>query len=280
MKSDKKSRVYCLNEYNDKLALIAGEGVLPQILAKRLIEKGILSLVLVLQGKKERFNFIGKIVFESAPGKINNIINLLKKNNINKIIMLGKIDKRAFLERKGFDFKAIQLLRLMKNGNDMSVFSIIIKELKKIGVEILPQDKYLGDFIVKQGFITKRKPSKKERLDAEFGVKYARQLASMDVGQVVVVKDKVITAVEAIEGTNETIKRGAVLGKTGSVVCKAGRANQDKRFDIPAVGIETLKILSEYNCSLLALEADNMFIIDPDEVIKFADSKKIAIIGI
>jgi DUF1009 family protein len=80
----------------DKLALIAGEGIFPDILARRLIEKGILSLVLVLQGKKERFNFIKKNVFECAPGKINNIINLLKKNNINKIIMLGKIDKRAF----------------------------------------------------------------------------------------------------------------------------------------------------------------------------------------
>ncbi len=264
----------------DKLALIAGEGIFPEILAKRLIEKGILSLVLVLQGKKDRFNFIKKNVFESAPGKINNIINLLKKNNINKIIMLGKIDKRAFLERKGFDLKALRLLKIIKNGSDMSIFKIIDKELKKIGIEILPQDKYLGDLIVKKGVITRKKPSRKEMQDAEYGIEYARQLASMDIGQAVVVKNKVITAVEAIEGTNETIKRGAILGKTGSVVCKAGRANQDKRFDIPAVGLETVKILSECKCSLLALEADSIFIIDPEEVVKYADSKKISIIGI
>ncbi len=264
----------------DKLALIAGEGIFPVILARRLIDKGKLSLVLVLQGKRERFDFTGQIVFESAPGKINSIISLLRKNNINKMILLGKIDKRAFLERKGFDFKALQLLSKIKNGNDMSIFNIIEKELKKIGVEIQPQDKYLKDFIVKRGVMTKRKPSKKEIMDAEFGIKYAKRLASMDIGQAVVVKDKVITAVEAVEGTSETIKRGAVLGKAGTVVCKAGRANQDRRFDIPSVGIETLKVISEYKCSALALEADNIFIVDRDEAIRFADSRKISIIGI
>jgi UDP-2,3-diacylglucosamine hydrolase len=265
---------------NDKLALIAGEGILPEIVAKRLFEKGILSLVLVLQGKTDRFDYLKKIVFESSPGKINNTSNILKKNNINKIIMLGKIDKRAFLERKGFDFKALLLLRKIKNGNDMSIFNIINKEFNKIGIEVLPQDKYLEDLIVKKGIITKKKPSKKERQDAEFGIEYARQLASMDIGQAVVVKNKVITAVEAVEGTNETIRRGAILGKTGSVVCKAARANQDKRFDIPAVGIDTIKVLSECKCSLLALEADCIFLIDSEEVKKFADLKKISIIGI
>jgi DUF1009 family protein len=172
------------------------------------------------------------------------------------------------------------LLKIIKNGSDKSIFKIIDKELKKIGIEILPQDKYLGDLIIKKGVITRKKPSKKEMQDAEYGIEYARQLAFMDIGQTVVVKDKVITAVEAIEGTNETIKRGVILGKTGSVVCKAGRASQDKRFDIPAVGLETVKILSECKCSLLALEADSIFIIDPGEVVRFADSKKISIIGI
>jgi DUF1009 family protein len=265
---------------NNKLALIAGEGILPEILAKRLIENGLLSLVLVLQGKTERFNYSKEIVFESAPGKIKNILNILKKNNINKIIMIGKIDKSAFLERKGFDFKALLLLRKIKNGNDMSIFYVINQEFNKIGIEVLPQDKYLEDLIVKKGVVTGKKPSKRERQDAEFGIEYARQLASMDIGQVVVVKNKVITAVEAVEGTNETIRRGAVLGKTGSVVCKAGRVNQDKRFDIPAVGLDTIKILSKCKCSLLALEADCIFLIDSEKVKKFADSKKISIIGI
>jgi DUF1009 family protein len=264
----------------NKIALLAGGGAFPEILSERLYNLGILSLVIVLQGNKERFNFPEGIVYESAPGKINKILGLLRKNKINKVIMIGKIDKNAFLERKGFDLKAFQLLKKLKEGKDMSIFHAIQEELSGIGVEILPQDKYLGDMIVKKGVLTGRKPSKNEMQDAEYGLKYAKQLASMDIGQAVVVKNKVITAVEAIEGTNETIRRGALLSKTGSVVCKAARAKQDKRFDIPGVGLETLKIMAEHKCSLLALEANSIFVVNPEEVIKYADSKKITIIGI
>lgn len=265
---------------NNRIALIAGEGILPVILAERLLKKGILSLIIVLQGKTERFDFIKEIVFESAPGKVKKIINLLKKNKINKIIMLGKIDKRAFLERKGFDVKALRLLKKIKDGNDMSIFGIIDKELKKIGIEILPQDEYLKDMIVRKGAITNKTPSKKEMQDAGYGIEFARKLASMDIGQTVVVKNKVITAVEAAEGTTEAIRRGALLGKTGSVVCKAARADQDKRFDIPAVGLDTVKVLHECKCSLMALESDSIFIIDIENVKKFAGLKGISIIGI
>ncbi|MFH0977129.1 MAG: UDP-2,3-diacylglucosamine diphosphatase LpxI [Spirochaetota bacterium] len=265
---------------NTNTALIAGDGSLPLILAQRLNDSGILSLVIVLQGNTERFGFIQKNIFESAPGKIKNIINILKKHEIKNLIMIGKIDKNAFLERKGFDLKALKLLKSIKNGNDMSIFYAVERELKNIGVEILPQDLYLKDLLVKKGAITGKKPSKKDMLDAQFGLKYAKQIASMDIGQAVVVKNQVITAVEAVEGSDETIRRGAGLAKTGSVVCKAARAKQDKRFDIPAVGLDTIKLMFECKCSLLALEADSIFIVNPKEVIDYANSKKISIIGI
>jgi UDP-2,3-diacylglucosamine hydrolase len=264
----------------DRLALIAGEGVLPVILAERLFKLGILYIVIVLQGKKERFDFISEIVVESAPGRLKAIIDKIRKRKINKLIMLGNIDKRGFLERKGYDLKALMLLRYIKNGNDMSIFHALNREFESIGVEILAQDKYLDDCIAHKGIIAGRRPSKKQIQDAEFGIDYARQIATMDIGQTVVVKKKVITAVEALEGTSEAIKRGAVLGRKGSIVCKACRANQDKRFDIPAVGLSTLEVMAEHECSLLALEAEKIFIIDPEEFIKYAESSGISVIGI
>jgi UDP-2,3-diacylglucosamine hydrolase len=265
---------------NNRIALIAGEGILPEILAQRLNEKKLLCLILVLQGGRERFNSLLDPVYESAPGKIKTIIKILRNNKINKVVIIGKIDKRAFIERKGFDLKALQLLKKLKNGNDMSIFKIIQNELNNIGIEILPQDIYLKDMIVHKGIITKTKPKKKEITDSEYGIHYAKQLASMDIGQAIVIKNMVITAVEAIEGTNETIKRGALLADNGSVVCKAARSNQDNKFDIPTIGLETLKIMTEYKCSVLALEADSIFIVNPAEVIDYADSKQISIIGI
>jgi UDP-2,3-diacylglucosamine hydrolase len=264
----------------DRLALIAGEGVLPEILAERLNKLGILKIVIVLQGKKERFDFIREIVCESAPGKLNTILGIIKKQKINKLIMLGNIDKKGFLERKGFDLKALKLLKYINNGNDMSIFNALNCEFEKIGVEILAQDLYLDDIIVHKGRVAGKRPSKNQIKDAEFGIDYARQMATMDIGQTVIVKNRVITAVEAVEGTSEAIKRGAILGKKGSVVCKACRANQDKRFDIPAVGLSTLEVMDEYKCSLLALEADKIFIIDWEKFKKFADKKNISVLGI
>ncbi len=263
----------------DRIVLIAGEGLLPEILAKRLLGLGILSVIIVLQGAKERFDYAKEIVCECPPGRFQKIINIVKKNRINKLIMLGNIDKRGFLERKGFDLKSLKLLKSIKNGNDMSIFHAIQKEFDSIGVEILAQDKYLYDLIAHKGIIA-GKPSKKQIQNAEYGIEYARQMASMDIGQTVVVKNKVITAVEAVEGTNEAIKRGAALGKKDTIVCKACRANQDKRFDIPAVGLSTLRIMAEYRCSLLVLEANKIFIINPEEVKACANSEKISIIGL
>lgn len=253
---------------------------MPVLLAKRLYEKHLLSVVIVLQGSKERFGFAGDVVYETSPGKAGTVIKLLQRNEIKKLLMIGKIDKQAFIERKGFDLKALRLIRQIKDGNDMSIFNVIQKELNKIGIEILPQDLYIKDMIASQGQITKRKPSKPEMIDAEFGIRYARQLASMDIGQVVIVKNKVITAVEAVEGTNNTIKRGALPGQSGFVVCKAARSNQDTRFDIPSVGMDTIKAMADNNCTVLALEAGKIIMMNPEEVISFADSKRISIIGL
>ncbi len=264
----------------DRIAILAGDGNLPVILANRLVEKGLLSLLLVLQGARERFDFLQDIVFEAAPGKVKKIKTILKTNRINKVIMIGKIDKNGFIERKGFDLKALQMVKNIKDGKDLTIFHLILNEFNNIGIEVLPQDIYLKDMIAPKGVLTKRKPTKKEMDDALFGIDHAKKLASMEIGQTIVVKNQAILAVEAVEGTNETIKRGASLCNGNSVVCKSARANQDMRFDIPVVGQETLEIMLENKCKLLALEANKILMADIKNVIDFANKKKMSIIGI
>ena len=264
----------------DRIAVLAGDGILPKILANHLAEKDILSLVIVLQGGVERFDFQRNKVFEIAPGNVKKTLKLLQKRRINKAIMIGKIDKKGFIERKGFDLKALRLLTKINDGKDITIFHLILDEFKKIGVEILPQDIFFKDMLVGRGALAKRKPDKREMNDAVFGMDYARKLATMEIGQTVVVKNRAIIAVEAVEGTNETIKRGAMLSKRASVVCKAARANQDRRFDIPVVGLDTLKVMAKFGCTLLALEADKILMVDIKNVIDYANKKKISIIGI
>ncbi len=264
----------------ERIAILAGDGILPEIIANRLSDKDLLSLVIVLQGTAERFNPHKDIVSETAPGRINKIRNLLLKNKINKAIMIGKIDKNGFIERKGFDLKALQLVKRIKDGKDLSIFHLILEEFKDIGVDVLPQDTYLKEMIVDNGVLTKRKPASREMDDAIFGIEHAKKMATMEIGQTVVVKNQTILAVEAVEGTSEAIKRGTSLCGKDSVVCKAARAKQDRRFDIPAIGLDTLKIMAENGSRLLALEAKKILMVDDEKVLEFANKKKMSIIGV
>ncbi|MDY6969552.1 MAG: UDP-2,3-diacylglucosamine diphosphatase LpxI [Spirochaetota bacterium] len=264
----------------DRIAVLAGDGELPLIVAKRIDEKNSLALVIVLQGNKERFNFLHERVAEIAPGRLKKILKLLEKEKIDKVIMIGKIDKQGFIERKGFDMKALSVIKRMRDGKDVTIFSCIQEELKQIGVDVLPQDKYIKDMLAKKGVLTQRTPKESILEDANFGMRYARKLATMDIGQTIVVKNKTIIAVEAVEGTNETIKRGGILGRGSSVVCKAARKKQDARFDIPVVGLETIKVMAEHKCATLAVESGKILIAGMNDVINFANKKGIAILGL
>jgi hypothetical protein len=266
--------------FKDKIALIAGDGTLPVILAGRLAKNYALSLLIVLQGSIERFAGIPVRIYEIAPGRVKKLMNVLAKNGINKIIFIGKIDKGGFIERKGLDLKTIKLIKKLKDGKDMSIFNVIVNEFKKIGIEILPQDEFLKDMIAGKGVLTKRKPSKAEIKDADFGIDHAKKLATMDIGQTVIVKNQIITAVEAAEGTNAAIRRGASISEKNFIICKAARANQDRRFDIPGVGMDTLEIMTETGCKLLAIEAGKILIVDIENVLNYANKNKISIIGI
>jgi DUF1009 family protein len=264
----------------DRIAVLAGDGNLPVILANRLNEINLISLIIVLQGRLDRFDPMQVKTLGVAPGEVEKIHSLLIKHRINKVIMIGKIDKRSFIERKGFDTKALLLSQALKDGRDLSIFHRILEEFNRIGIEVLPQDMYLNDIFSDEGLLTGRNPRQEELEDAVFGMEYAKKLATMEIGQTVVVKNKTILAIEAIEGTDETIRRGGDYGKTGTVVCKAARINQDRRFDIPTIGTETIEVMSEHGCSLLALEAGKIFIACRDEVIDLANKRGISILGV
>lgn len=269
-----------MTDKTDRIAVLAGDGNLPVILVNRLRDFELLSLIVVLQGRRDRFDLLQERTYEIAPGEVEKIHRLLMENSINKVIMIGTIDKRGFIERRGFDAKALELSQELRNGRDLTIFHRILEEFNRIGVEILPQDRYLSDMFGQRGLLTDRNPEQGELEDAAFGMEYAKKFATMEIGQTVVVKNKTILAIEAVEGTDETIRRGGSYGIEGTVVCKAARSNQDRRFDIPTVGEGTVAVMSEQNCSLLALEADTIFIACRDEVIDLANRSGISIIGI
>ena len=135
--------------------------------------------------------------------------------------------------------------------------------------------------MVQKGVLTETTPTQEELYDIEYGFKTAKEMGKLDIGQSVVMKNRMIMAVEAIEGTDKCIKRGAKLARgKGAVVVKVAKPNQDKRFDIPTVGIKTLKTMRRYGASVLALEAGETIIVNQEEMIKYADKHKISIIAV
>jgi len=165
----------------------------------------------------------------------------------------------------------------LRSKHDHSILEAVANELAIDGIELISSLDYVKDLLAEKGCLTKRQPSENEAADIEFGWKIAKEVAGMEIGQCIVVKDKIVLAVEAIEGTNETIKRGGKLGRSNVVVIKLSKKGQDPRFDVPTIGTETIEYLKEAGVSTIAIEAKKTLILDKEDTIKLADKYKIAV---
>ncbi len=156
----------------------------------------------------------------------------------------------------------------------------LVEELGKDGISVLDQTKYLKPLMPGPQIFTKRRPTENEMLDVAFGFKAAKAIGGMDLGQTVVIKDQAVMAVEAIEGTDACIRRGGMLARGGAVVVKTAKPDQDLRFDVPAVGLETLHSMMETGCKVLAIEAYRTLFVEKTSVLKEADCAGIAILSV
>ena len=157
---------------------------------------------------------------------------------------------------------------------------LIVKEMEKIGITVLDQTIFIKNLMIPAGVLGKHKPTKEQMEDVNYGFWLAKEMGKIDVGQSVIIKDKMIMAVEAIEGTDKCIKRGAKLAKKNASVIKVSKPKQDKRFDIPTVGLRTLHTMKRYKANLLAVEANETIIVDQEKVIKYADDNNIVLMAV
>jgi len=195
--------------------------------------------------------------------------------------MTGKVPKTLLFNRNmKFDKEASGVINDAVDGKDYAIIKMIASRLSKIGVKIIDSTMYLKKLLPKKGVITKREPTPKEWEDIKFGKKIAKQLAGMDIGQTVVVKNKAVLALEAIEGTDEAIKRGGSLGNGDVAVVKVARPRQDMRFDVPAIGPETIDSLITSGAKALAIEAKMTLVVDREKLVKKADEAGITVVAI
>lgn len=204
----------------------------------------------------------------------------MRDEQIKQLTFLGKVHKKVLLQLHKFDKRAIDLIKDAVRLNDDQVMLMIVQELAKIGVEVLDQTIFIKNLMIPAGVLGKHKPTKEQMDDVNYGFWLAKEMGKIDVGQSVVIKDKMIMAVEAIEGTDSCIKRGAKLAKRGAVIVKVAKPKQDKRFDIPAIGMKTLRTMRCKRASLIAVEANETIIVDQEKVIKYADEHNIVIMAV
>lgn len=264
-----------------KQGLIAGDGQLPVKMAQYAKENGfdVVAISFSADNAAQLKKYCSK-VYSCAPGELLKIESILKEEGITQITFLGKVHKGLLLKRPKFDSLALELLKNAVKLNDDQVMLVLVNELDKIGVTALDQTIFIKNLMIPAGVLGKVNPTAAQMDDVNYGYGLAKEMGKLDIGQSVVIKNKMIMAVEAIEGTDKSIIRGAKLAKKGASVVKVSKPSQDKRFDIPAVGLRTLQTMKKYKANLLAVEANETIIVDQEEVIKFADKHNIVIMAV
>lgn len=265
----------------NKQGLIAGDGSLPVKMAQHAKENGfeIICISLAKDNLHDLKKYCSK-VYSCHPGEVNRIESILKEEEIKQLSFLGKVHKKVLLQLNKFDKRAVDLIKEAARLNDDQVMLMIVNELSKLGIEVLDQTIFIKNLMIPAGVLGIHKPSPEQMEDVNYGFWLAKEMGKLDVGQSVVIKDKMIMAVEAIEGTDACIKRGAKLAKDGAVVVKVAKPKQDKRFDIPAIGMKTLKTMAHRGASLIAVEANETIIVEQEKVIKYADEHNIVIMAV
>ena len=266
---------------DNKQGLIAGDGILPIRMAQYAKENGfeVVCISLARDNVRELKKYCSKI-YSCHPGEVNKIEQILKDEGIKQLTFLGKVHKKVLLQLHKFDKRAIDLVKEATRLNDDKVMLVIVEELAKIGVEVLDQTIFIKNLMIPAGVLGKHKPTKEQMDDVNYGFWLAKEMGKLDVGQSVVIKDKMIMAVEAIEGTDMCIKRGSKLAKKGAVVVKVAKPKQDKRFDIPAIGMRTLRTMAHKQAALIAVEANETIIVDQEKVIQYANDHNIVIMAV
>ena len=263
-----------------KIGIIAGSGQFPIIFSQAAKAKGY--SVYVAAYLKEADPVLKELVDEIEwlhLGQVKRLIKFFKKNNVREAVIIGAIRKTSLFTDVRPDIKAISIIARMKHTHDDGILSAFAAAIENEGIKIRPSTFLIPELLAEPGIWTKRKPSKTEKKDIEIGWEIAKEIGRFDIGQSVVVAGGSVLAVEAVDGTDATIKRGGELGKGDIIVVKVCKPGQDTRFDVPAIGVQTIETMYAAGARTLAIEAGKAIVFDRQKMIDLANQYKISIIA-
>lgn len=281
-----------------RLGLIAGNGVLPRLVLEEVLRRQVPVTVAAI---KEETDVNLDSLIEGRPeaevtlhwlglGQLGKLLRTFKREGVDTALMVGQVkhvrifapeSKSPFSQIKHLpDLQMLGVLASLKKRDTGSLIGAIIEKFESEGVRFLDSTLFLQDYLADSGLMTARKPTKEEQLDFEYGHRIAREIARLDLGQTVVLKGRAVVAIEAMEGTDETIRRASrlVQGERLTVV-KASRPCRELRFDVPVIGMRTLDVFEECNVSALGVDAGKTLLLEKVRFLKRAGKAGISVVG-
>jgi DUF1009 family protein len=277
-----------------RYGLIAGNGRFPFMVVAGARRAGVaLSVAAIreetdpsIEDEVERLTWVG-------IGQLGKMINFFKGEGVEKAIMAGQVKHVQIFSRAVPDARMLRMLLRLPRRNTNSLIGAVAAELASEGIDLIDSTYFLQDYLPSPGSLTNRKPNAAERADVEYGLEIAREMSRLDLGQTIVVRGKACVAIEAMEGTDETIRRaGELLGGGGQTrkrlrltsgaltVLKLSKPDQDMRFDVPVIGVPTIETMIAAGATCLCISAGKTLMFDRDEMIALANKNKLAILAV
>lgn len=265
---------------SEPLGIIAGNGRFPFLVAEAARRAGRRVVVAAIREEASpEIEQGGDEVHWVGLGQLGKCIEALRGAGVREAVMAGQVKHRQIFSDVVPDLKLMGVIARLAFKNTDSLIGGVADALEREGIRLLPSIELLADQLATVGAMTRRAPSKQELGDVEYGRDVARTLAGLDLGQTVVIKDRAAVALEAMEGTDEVIRRAGRIAGPGSVVVKVAKPKQDLRFDVPVVGHATIETMIEAGAGVLALEAGRTLLLERPEVLARAEAAGISVWG-
>ena len=265
----------------ERIGIIAGSGRFPILFAETARRRGVDVVAVAHRGETapELVHHVDAITWVQ-PGQLQAVIDALRQHGITRTVMVGAIAKPRMFREILPDARALAALSRIGKLRDDLLLRTIAEELEQEGITVVPSTTYLDEIVPAAGVLGHREPTPEEWADIRYGFQVVKAIGRFDIGQSVVVRGGTVMAVEGIEGTDATIRRAGTLVNGDIVVVKATKPIQDLRFDLPAIGPETIRTLAEVRGRALAVEAGRTIVLDRAQTIALADEAKIAVVAV
>ncbi len=264
-----------------RYGLIAGNGQFPFLVLEGARRAGVsLAVAAIREETDPRIEEVAETLTWVGIGQLGKMIRFFKRAGVERAIMAGQVKHVQIFSGALPDVRMLKMLLRLPRRNTDALIGAVAAELADEGIELIDSTYFLQDHLAAVGTFTRRAPSASERGDIEYGLEVAREIARLDLGQTIVVRARACVAIEAMEGTDATVRRAGELARGRLTVVKIAKPDQDMRFDVPVVGLPTIETMHAAGATCLCITAGKTLIFDRAEMTKRADKHRIAVIAV